>query len=357
MKSVVLLKTKWGVAGGLEKYANRIADAFIKTGAKLTVLSTSAPKTIEPLPYTLKTLNTISWPGFIKLEQFNRSIEAYLNKNPADLVFGMDRSRRQTHMRAGNGVHAAYLKTRSPFCKLNPLHRTILSIEKDSFESPYLQKVFTNSYMVRNEILQFYKTDPQKIVVVHNGVEWKEMELDFGDNQRPSSPYHFLFIGNGFSRKGLSPLLLALSKLQNRDFTLTVIGKDKNSIAFQKLARKLGLEEKVRFIGPTEKVREYYKKADCLVIPSFYDPFANVTVEALAMGLFVVSSKTNGGHEVITKDNGLIIEDLYNLDSIVHSLNIAMNHLKTTQSALAIRNSVKHLDFSHQLNKIMDHCG
>ena len=45
----------------------------------------------------------------------------------------------------------------------------------------------------------------------------------------------------------------------------------------------------------------FYQMADALVIPSFYDPFANVTVEALAMGLFVLSSKHNGGPEILTK--------------------------------------------------------
>ena len=42
--------------------------------------------------------------------------------------------------------------------------------------------------------------------------------------------------------------------------------------------------------GYPDNVLKFYKIADCLVIPSFYDPFANVTVEALAMGVFVITS-------------------------------------------------------------------
>ena len=67
----------------------------------------------------------------------------------------------------------------------------------------------------------------------------------------------------------------------------------------QALAAKLNIQRRVTFFGPQKEIRPFYQFADALVIPSFYDPFANVTVEALAMGLFVVSSKSNGGHEIL----------------------------------------------------------
>ncbi len=57
-------------------------------------------------------------------------------------------------------------------------------------------------------------------------------------------------------------------------------------------------------------MRPFYQLADALAIPSFYDPFANVTVEALAMGLFVVSSRSNGGFEILDPSKGIIIENL-----------------------------------------------
>ena len=68
----------------------------------------------------------------------------------------MDRNSRQTHIRAGNGVHKAYLEIRkkeSSFLKkasfvLNPLHRSILTLEKKAFESKELKVLFVNSNMV-----------------------------------------------------------------------------------------------------------------------------------------------------------------------------------------------------------------
>ena len=92
--------------------------------------------------------------------------------------------------------------------------------------------------------------------------------------------------------------------------------------------------------------------ADCLVIPSIYDPFANVTVEALAMGLFTLSSKQNGGHEILDIHNGDVIRDLYDPADFARTLTQAMTHPKTQESAARIRQSVQHLDFSHQLRLI-----
>lgn len=354
MRQVVLLKSKWGSQGGLEKYAHRIAHAFMAKGAYVTILTTGNPPLHEPISF--HSTKTVPWPGFVRLEQFDRFTAQWLKKNRADLIFGLERNRMQTHLRAGNGVHAAYLKTRSRLCHYNPLHRRILAIEKAGFENPSLQKLFTNSYMVRNEILAHYKTDPAKIHVIHNGVEWAEMEPHFSSFTSGSS-FRFLFLGHGYQRKGLEPLLVGLSRLQNKDFSLTVIGKEKQIDWFKKRAAHLGLSRHVEFLGPVANVQPYYKQADCLVIPSFYDPFANVTVEALAMGLYVVSSKTNGAHEILTPQNGTVIEDLSDPESMKAALETAMNRPKTIQSARSIRDSVKHLDFPHQMRLLMDHCG
>jgi hypothetical protein len=71
------------------------------------------------------------------------------------------------------------------------------------------------------------------------------------------------------------------------------------------------------------------------------------------MGLFVISSKTNGGHEILTKDTGAIIEDLFSPESLAESIQIALQKPKNPLSAQLIRSSVRHLNFSNQLNTII----
>jgi len=373
MKRIALLKSHFKNQGGLEKYTDRLAREFAERGLEVSILTSHpAPTSVDPsirfVPFSIP-----KWPLFLRMEVFDRKCEKWVRKNKPDIVFGLDRNRHQTHIRAGNGVHRAFLDSRMDtegipkrvLCSINPHHRKILKLEQKAFESEGLKKLFTNSYMVKSQILHYYRTDPKKISVMHNGVEWQEMEQDFSiweERKREVAhrwdldpdAFHFLFVGSGFLRKGLEKLLQGLSELPDQNFHLSVLGKDNKMRSFEQLSEKLNLAQKVRFFGTQKNARSFYQLADVLVIPSFYDPFANVTVEALAMGLFVVSSRTNGGSEVLTEENGTVIDDLLSRKRMVESLKRAMDRPKTRKSSEKIRQSVKHLDFSRQLNALIE---
>lgn len=376
---VVLLKSGVKNAGGLEKTAFRIAAGFQEYGANVSILTT-APRQNPSFGHTsngiaLHALKTPTWPSFYRIQQFDKQVQKWLQDNPADIVFGMDRNKHQTHIRAGNGVHAAYLKSRIAtegrlkynVCLINPLHRKILHIEKEAFENPKLKKIFTNSHMVKREILDHYSVDQAKISVIHNGVEWNEMQSDFTSWPKQKREFcqtfnldpdhlHLLFIGNGYSRKGLLPLLTALSRLQRKDVHLSIVGKDRHQARYEAFANMLGIRSQVRFFGSQTNVRPFYQLADVLTIPSFYDPFANVTVEALAMGLFILSSKTNGGSEILTPQTGVIIDNLHSIESMTASLEQALLHRKTAESAVTCRRSIEHLDYGKQMKQLIESC-
>ena len=373
---VAILKNNLKSKGGLEKYTFRIANAFTQRGIDVDILSADEmekdPK--SPLIRTVK-LPIQRTLKFRKLEEFDDSIRNHLAKTKYDIVFGMDRTSHQTHLRAGNGVHAAFLKRRmmmDPLYKrlsipFNPIHRTILNLEKSGFESPTLETLFCNSNMVKEEVLSHYNVAPEKIQVVHNGVEWHEKEKDFSNwienknrllTQLKLDPnvYHFLFCGHSYKRKGLAPLLEALATLPRKDFHLSVIGKEKHMYVFEALVNKLKLKNKVRFFGEQTNTTPFYQIADSIVIPSFYDPFANVTLEALAMGVYVVSSEFNGGKEILEDTNGVVIPDLLDKESFRETLLEAMDNPKTWIRSQNIRESVKYLEFSNQLRKILNNC-
>jgi UDP-glucose:(heptosyl)LPS alpha-1,3-glucosyltransferase len=372
---VVLLKSQVRNQGGLEKSASRIARAFVERGARVSVLTTSANIKSSEMGISIHATKPLAWPAFLRMERFDCFVQTWLQKNPADLVFGMDRNRFQTHFRAGNGVHRAYLKSRILTegklkyysCLANPMHRKILEIEKQAFENPALRRLFANSHMVKQQILETFSINPEKIQVIHNGVEWHEMEEDFmnwskkkisilRENKLPIDGFHLLFIGNGYLRKGLVQLLDGLAKLNDSTIHLSVIGKENHLLSYQAIVHKLGLTKRVHFFGPQVDIRPFYQFADALAIPSFYDPFANVTVEALAMGLFVLSSKFNGGVEILTPDSGIVIEELQSPDSVAAALREAIRHSKTFESARKRRLCVEHLDFSHQMASLIKAC-
>lgn len=373
-RKVYLLKQRLGKFGGLEKYTWRIASAFAKKGCNVTILSGDPlQKSVIDPSIQFKSFSLPKYFSVRKLEQFDANVRRFLKKQQYEIVFGLDRTRFQTHLRAGNGVHRVFLKQRKLTdsfmrrlsIKLNPLHNLILSMEKHAFEHPKLECLFTNSHMVKKEILSHYKVNENKVHVVHNGVEWHEMAKDFENwiekkakvakaLHLDPTDYHFLFVGNDYRRKGLDVLLRALSLIKIPHVHLSVIGKDKNLKSYIQYAEKLGIAKKVSFYGPQQDIRKFYQLSDSLVIPSFYDPFANVTVEALAMGLHVISSTYNGGHEILTKENGSILETLEDPYCLAKSLEEACNSPKSWIKAKEIRESVKHLDFSNQISTLID---
>ncbi len=364
--SIVLLKSTLEKNGGLEKYAIEIAKGFTERGYRLTLLTTGAENTSFPFPVI--SYHFRSKMSFRKVAEFDLFCRSYVERENPSLIFGLDRNSLQTHIRAGNGVHAAYLnerKKREGFWKglsfsANPLHRRLLELEKTAFEHPKLQKLFTNSDMVRRQVLHYYNTDPNKICVIHNGVEWTRMQVPFDawpeKKRLQTDRLQLLFLGHNFRRKGLDYLLDALTQLPKGDFHLNVVGKDKNEARYKKRVQALHLEKNVTFFGPVPSAIPFYQLSDVLIIPSLYDPFANVTVEALAMGLFVLSSSNNGASEILTKDNGMILSSLTDKDCFVEALITLMDKKKTLSSSLQIRNSIQYLDFPNQLNKMIDLC-
>lgn len=352
--SIVFLKREAKSKGGLEKYFHFLKRAFENRGYPVYVLSEET----FSLPYL-----TSAW----KVYAFDRKCSQWIEKHKPKIIFGLDRNRMQTHIRAGNGCHAAYLQHRKKLegnltfyrCQINPLHRLLLHIEKEGYENPGLQTLFTNSKMVKNEILHFYDVDPKKIEVVHNGVEWKNYETAFEKvsilkedlfhkYNLDKDDFQFLFVGSGFRRKGLDFLFNALSMFPHRNYHLSIVGKDKHIRDYQKQAAKRNI--RATFFGSQQSLNDFYALADVTIIPSVYDPFANVTLESLSMGVPVITSKTNGGSEIITENRGWIIEDLYDSDSFLECLIKAVQKKKTDENSLAIRKSVQSFDFSHQLD-------
>ncbi|MBN1914773.1 MAG: glycosyltransferase [Parachlamydiales bacterium] len=361
MKDIIITKRLIDFSGGLEKTALYILQYFAQR-SKVTLLTSYVSSKISLDPHiTVIKAPATAHSSKKKILEFDSFCQNHVQQFPKALVLGLDRTTHQTHLRLGNGVHKALLNTPlyTPFHSLFPKHRFLLSLEKKAFTFPPLQKIITNSHYVRQQLIQYYHTDPQKIQVIHNGVEWQDMESFYqissdkkqeilSEYHLPQEKFHFVFIGSGYRRKGLLQLLLALHQIRTLPFHLSVIGKDKKINSYKKWVHKLQLREKVSFWPYQKNPIPFYQIADCVVIPSYYDPFANVTLEALSMGVFVITSSFNGAKEIITDQNGLIT-NILNISHFANDLQCSMATPKTSSSAKIIRESVKHYDFSQQL--------
>ena len=109
-----------------------------------------------------------------------------------------------------------------------------------------------------------------------------------------------LFVGHNFALKGLRPLLRALGARNRpgaRPVHLLVCGGGPVA-RYRRMARSLGVDQTVHFLGFHDDIRECFAASDFFVMPSYYDPCSLVVLEALACGLPVITTAKNGASEL-----------------------------------------------------------
>jgi glycosyltransferase involved in cell wall biosynthesis len=121
----------------------------------------------------------------------------------------------------------------------------------------------------------------------------------------------FVFVAQGhFERKGLPLLIDAIQLSGSESVKLLVVGGEPRAIAPYKWGiAKRGLASRVIFTGMQSDVRLWLWSADCFTLPSFYEVFPLVSLEAAASGLPLIVSRMNGVEEFIRDgQNGLLVE-------------------------------------------------
>jgi D-inositol-3-phosphate glycosyltransferase len=110
-----------------------------------------------------------------------------------------------------------------------------------------------------------------------------------------------LAVGRIEPLKGLDILIEAIAQMTERDRVVLLIvgGDDRAAPQIARLraqAVEAGVADRVRFLGavPHEQLGSYYNAADVVVVPSFYESFGLVAVEAMASGVPVVASRVGG---------------------------------------------------------------
>ena len=120
----------------------------------------------------------------------------------------------------------------------------------------------------------------------------------------PTNERVVLFVGRIEPLKGIDLLLRAVSHLDGR-FRVLVIGGDGKDVARKSelavLAAELRIADKVTFLDavPHDDLPLYYNAADICVVPSYYESFGLVAVEAMACGVPVIASRVGGLKETV----------------------------------------------------------
>lgn len=318
---LAIIRQRYTPYGGAEQFVARAMGALQAQGVQLTLITrqwkqAGSCEVISCNPFYLGRL----WRDWGFARQACRAV----TQANADLVQSHERIACCDIFRAGDGVHREWLKQRrrvmSPLQKLglrlNPYHHYVMAAEQGLFQSPRLKAVICVSEMVKREIRSYFAVPEHKLHVIHSCVDTAAFHPGLKDEHRArvrgqyAIPEHapvFLFVGSGFLRKGLGTALQALPEAAH----LIVVGGDRQAPSYKHQARQLGLSGRAHFAGPKEDVKPYYGAADALVLPTLYDPFPNVAMEAFACGLPVITSTKCGASELIVEgENGFVCDAL-----------------------------------------------
>lgn len=326
--NIALIRQRYTAFGGAERFVSRAMQALQREGAQLTLVTRhwEGGSGFEPL-----ICDPIYFGSLWRDWSFARCACRALEKRHFDLVQSHERVACCDIYRAGDGVHREWLLQRrrvlDVFARaalaLNPYHRYVLGAERAMFHSPRLRAVICNSRMVQEEIQRHFGLPPERLHLVYNGIDTAAYHPDVKRQRAalraslgiPPDPPLFLFVGSGFERKGLAVLLAALARLPQAA-QLLVVGRDKHLARFRARAAALGLAQRVSFTGAVGDVKPYYGAADALILPTLYDPFPNVALEAMACGLPVVTSFKSGAAELIEHGRNGYVCDALDLDTL-----------------------------------------
>lgn len=239
-----------------------------------------------------------------------------------DVIQSMERIFYQDIFRASDGISPIQMRNRYAdpafrrLMALTPRRLALQYLEKRSFSPSGSKKILALSQISKREIVEHYQVPPQKIEVIYNGVDIQKFNPAVKDSHCAlvrkkhgimPDDIVLLFISNNHKRKNLQLLLEAVHRLKNERLKILVVGND-NAAPYLRWATGKGIHGQIVFTGPQRNVENYYGAADIFVLPSHYDVFGNVCLEAMACGLPVIVSQTCGASELIRDgEDGFIV--------------------------------------------------
>lgn len=327
---IALVHMRHAHSGGTERYLDQLSTFLANSGHAVTIVCRTHVETPHP-SIRFEVLRPVSIGGAWRMWAFAQAVESFLKVRGRDfdVVFGLGKTWTHDVMRLGGGVQRTYLELAHDATLegweriLNRgalKQRIACAIENRALAAGAARKWICNSEMVRRDVLAHFGLPRDDVVVVHNGVDLERFHPQLcttaGADLRRSlgfEPHHLvvLFLGTGYGRKGLDRLLTAFASVhrERADARLLVVGYDSALARYRNRAHELGLDDASRFLGGRSDVEACYAAADVYVLPTFYDPFANSTLEALATGLPVITTVANGGAELLTSgSDGQIVE-------------------------------------------------
>jgi UDP-glucose:(heptosyl)LPS alpha-1,3-glucosyltransferase len=323
MKLALVIQSLALQRGGAERFTRNLLRGLLAERHELAVFCREWDASAAALPMQLVRLTpgrSLRHPWYA----FSRAAAVALRQHAhTELVLGLTQVCPQDVHRFGGGIYRYWFERHYgrlfPLQRLRPRVHYALAFERAMYTPGNYRQLIAISEMDRRLLLEYYPVPPDRVHTIYNGFDFDEFhDRDRAtaraqlcvDHQLDPATTLVLFAANNYVRKGLPEGITALLRTRDpRAFSLLVIGKAHaraKAVLQQRTAGRLT----TRWLDRVDNPADYYRGADVLLFPTWYDSFANVIGEALCCGLPVITTKQAGGAEVITPGvNGFVVSN------------------------------------------------
>lgn len=309
--------------GGMNVYVRELARELGRMGFQVDMFTRrsepQAPSVVEPFPGVRLVQIDCGPAGYLEKEdifpylpQFVDGVERFAAEQgvqpPYDLIHthywlsgsaGMELARRWSVPHVAMFHTLGEVKNRARGTEREPDQR--IAVER--LIARTADRIVVASTHERNLLMRLYGAPDEKLIVEPLGVDLDLFQPTPKATARRAlglaeGPI-ILFVGRIEPLKGLDLLVEALGEV-DMPFTLLVVGGDDRAAPLlsqiRQQAEDYGISSDVRFLGTVqhERLPLYYSAADICVVPSYYESFGLVAVEAMACGTPVVASRVGG---------------------------------------------------------------
>jgi UDP-glucose:(heptosyl)LPS alpha-1,3-glucosyltransferase len=327
--------------GGAERYTLDLSASLVNRGHEVSLLASTfaeVPSKVTSVPMQANGATRLG-----RYLKFLQSVDAATTNGQYDIVHAMLPVRHCDvyHPHAGiavNSVQHGHLKQPNTVGRVmsrwgnwfNLRRQRFAAIEQQLLTGNNAPVVLCLSGQIKATVRQHYPKLPENnLVTLFNATDLSRFDPAALPDLRGPTRAQFnlsdddvvgLMLAQDFERKGLRQCIVALSKIAEPRLKLLVGGKQ-NPRDYRNLASDLGVNDRVRFAGPTDNPAAFYRAADFFVLPTRSDPCSLVVLEALAMGVPVISTRQNGACEIMTDGReGRILSDPDDLPGLVSAM-------------------------------------
>ncbi|HEX3149433.1 MAG TPA: glycosyltransferase family 4 protein [Gemmataceae bacterium] len=321
--------------GGCEHYISDLARRLARDGHGVHLFACRWDASAMPASTIYHKLPNPTGPRFLRPWRFGRTCLEALKKHSVDVSLGFDKTWGQDILYPQGGVHSAsrhhnLLKHRPGLERMvarivrafDPTTLSFSKLERRQYLTAPKPLVLAISAMTRRHFHDYLGLAESDVRVLYCAIDPDRFAASDRPARRDRERAEWgvapdetvgLMVAMNYRLKGMAQLLRALVHVnKDRRYRIVVVGSDKYQ-KYERLARRLGVLDRVKFLGFRADPRDAYFAADFLVHPTFYDPCSLVALEALACGLPVLTSSFNGAGAKLTPPNdGLIIDDPHN---------------------------------------------